>query len=539
MTRLIDTGYGRSEIGRYHRRCRSILWGSLLSALLFWSPVFAENWPQASGPNSDWKIDGRAPTQWSVTRSENILWRTTLPEGGQSSVTLWGDRAFVTTHKELQSPDETETSMDIVGYCLNANTGAILWKVELPGSVAVGTAGIFSDATVFAPVTDGKRVWFFNRSGSMACFDLSGNLVWMREYVPRKRHTNRQCEPILWNNQLLVVEVLDKLAGAKLQRHEPIPDDIDPRSVWTYLHGIDALTGEVLWTEPTGTVVHDTPMIGRLANGEMAVLHARGGGHSPLEKPYGITLTSLAPGKEGTPLWSTEFSRFDPVFNNHWNERFSYAFHGNDHVVLDTATGHEISRRSLGENVDLWSYDQPSKAWTLRSGAKVKAGKTHANTNQANIVVGDWHYFLTHDWHAIGRVHTISGKVEYLEVPAQLALVADGSSQWIWDPKKAIPIRAENARGINLAADKRATATGWGHVSAASPSLVGQYLYFPVMTGTVYVIDTKAPELSEKALVAINDLGPAGETWSLSSFSYADERLFVRTLKEVICIGKP
>jgi hypothetical protein len=76
----------------------------------------------------------------------------------------------------------------------------------------------------------------------------------------------------------------------------------------------------------------------------------------------------------------------------------------------------------------------------------------------------------------------------------------------------------------------------WGHVSAASPILVGQYLYFPVMNGTVYVIDTLAPEFSEKALVALNDLGPSGNTWTLSSLSYAHNKLYARTLKELICI---
>ena len=39
-------------------------------------------------------------------------------------------------------------------------------------------------------------------------------------------------------------------------------------------------------------------------------------------------------------------------------------------------------------------------------------------------------------------------------------------------------------------------------------------------------------------IVAVNDLGPAGETWTLASFSYAKGRLWMHTMKEVICIGK-
>jgi hypothetical protein len=44
--------------------------------------------------------------------------------------------------------------------------------------------------------------------------------------------------------------------------------------------------------------------------------------------------------------------------------------------------------------------------------------------------------------------------------------------------------------------------------------------------------------LDESAIVAINDLGPSGETWTLNSISYANSRLYHRTAKELISIGK-
>jgi hypothetical protein len=57
------------------------------------------------------------------------------------------------------------------------------------------------------------------------------------------------------------------------------------------------------------------------------------------------------------------------------------------------------------------------------------------------------------------------------------------------------------------------------------------------MVGMVYILKWNASELNEDALVSISDLGPAGETWSLSSLAYADGKLYARTLKELICIG--
>lgn len=500
------------------------------------SAMSADTWPQAAGPNADWKAQGKAPIQWSIVQDQNIAWRTSLPEGGQSSITIWEDKVFVTTHAPLDSTDQTSTVTDIVGYCLDGTNGKILWTVDLPGSAPVGTAGIFSDATVFAPVTDGIHVWFFNRSGSIGCFDMTGQQVWLREYVPRNRHTNRQAEPILVGNQILVVEVLDKAAAQKLKRHAPIPAEIDPKSVWTYLHGLDAATGETLWVEPTGTVIHNSPTVGQTASGKWAVLHIRGGPHAPLETPYGLTLTSLAPGREGETIWFTEIQNINPMFNANWDAEHAYAMAGEYHLTLDTETGREVSRHHLRQNVDHWRHDPETNSHQLERGVVLPGNKPRLNTYHTNIVIGDWHYFLAHEHAAIGRVHLRSEKVEYLDVPLQLAVNPDGTRTEIWDAQQTIPIIPQNSRGVNLMQDKRSAGTGWGHVSAASPILVGHHLYFPVLSGTVYVIDTEAPEFSSEALVAINDLGAAGETWTLSSLAYADQKLYTRTLTEVMCI---
>jgi outer membrane protein assembly factor BamB len=513
---------------------------ALLAVLALATPhsAYAENWPQAAGPHANWQVEGSAPVRWSVANNENIVWRRPLPEGGQSAVTIWGERLFFTCHDPIRTPAEATASKDIICYCASAVSGETLWTAKIPGSVAVGVAGIFSDATVFAPVTDGEHVWFFNRSGSIGCFDFAGKTKWIREYVPRNRHTNRQCEPILFGDQIITLEVADKKLGGQIRRHDPVPQGIEAKAVWTYLHGLDKRTGKVLWTESVGTVCHNTPMFGRMSDGTPAIVHARGGGHGPLEKPYGVSLTSLAPGKEGQTLWSSSLPKLDPSFNSHWDQEHVYVFHGKDHVLLDSKSGTERSRRSLHEDVRWWKHELSSEKWNLAPHATVKVGRSHANTNQANIVVGTDHYFLAHDIFAVGRVKTATAVVEFLDVPAQLKATTDKASEWLWTKNDIIPIDTSNSQGIDIASDKRARRSGWGHVSAASPIRIGRYLYFPVMTGTVYVIDTTADELNQQSLVAINDLGPTPETWTLSSLSFSNGRIYTRTMKELICIGE-
>jgi hypothetical protein len=57
------------------------------------------------------------------------------------------------------------------------------------------------------------------------------------------------------------------------------------------------------------------------------------------------------------------------------------------------------------------------------------------------------------------------------------------------------------------------------------------------MVGVIYVLDAKATVFDEHALLAVADLGPLGETWSLNSLSYSRGKLYERTSDSVICIG--
>jgi len=212
------------------------------------------------------------------------------------------------------------------------------------------------DLAAARPFADEKHAWFFNRCGAIGCYDHLGNEVWLRKWTPRFKHNNRQAEPYLVGDVILNVEVANKEAGALMQKWSApgvpakevkVPDGIDEREVWTYIHGLDKKTGEVLWREQVGTSVHNTPTVGIDANGSLAVAHARGGPHQPLEKPYGQSLTSLAPGQEGKTLWSLDLEGYDPSFECHWNKLYVFGFHHGNHLVIDTASGKLLRRQPL------------------------------------------------------------------------------------------------------------------------------------------------------------------------------------------------
>ncbi|QDT10894.1 PQQ-binding-like beta-propeller repeat protein [Planctomycetes bacterium K23_9] len=505
----------------------------------------SENWHQAAGPNGNWQVEGDPPTRWSVTRDENIRWKTALPEAGMSNVSVWGNRVFVTTHVPIERPESKIAVKDILGICLDADSGKILWQVTLPGKVSISLAGGFTDGTVFAPICDKEHVWFFNRCGAMGCYDRAGNQVWIRGWTPRFKHNNRQAEPYLVGDAILYVEVANKDSGAKMQKWSSpgvksksidVPAGVDEREVWTYLHGIDKRTGKVLWRENVGTSVHNTPTVGVTSDGKLAVAHARGGPHGPLEKPAGQSLTSLAAGEEGTSIWSVTLPRLDPSYACHWNSRYVFGFQSGNHIVLDTRSGKLIRRSPLYADAAVWSFDEKTSDWSKQLHVAVKAGKGHPNTNQANLVVSDWHWFLSHNVHYLGRVNVETGEVQYLELPAQLMASRESRNKDVLLWKKGNPDnRPVNSNGFSVG-DKGHKGTGWGHISAASPTRVGRYLFLPVVTGTVYVIDTETETLDPKSIAAINDLGTGGETWTLASLTFANDRLFAHTMKEIVCI---
>lgn len=496
-----------------------------------------ENWPQAAGPNGSWAAKGRdVPIHWSVTRNQNILWRTTLPEEGQSGIAVWGDRLFLTTMKPLPDASASKEGHDIVGVCLDNRTGKILWTVELPGSEDSTYAYGFSDSTTPTPVTDGKHVWFFNASGAVGCWDYNGKPVWLRRWKPTTgRPFNKQFEPIVVGNTLLNMEPRDE--------NDPKREK-DP---WNYLRGLDKKTGKTLWVAEDSLTHYNTPVFGTLPDGTPAVLQGRGGYHDVPESPIGLSLTSLAPGQAGHTLWRFA-GKGKALYTQHWDQKYAYWFDLDDsiHQVLDSQTGRLLKTQSLTEKVDYRHFDAASGKYVLQSDVDLKKLETPCTVFPAwfcNTVVGNWHYFLCFTDaeskvgppYCLGRVNIVTDKVEYLELPVQVVREPGAPDRFIWHQPQ--PSSTVNARGIDVAGDPRSKRDGWFWCFLGSPTVVNGKIYITTMLGVTYVIEGYAKVLDEKALLAVNDLGPAGQTWSLNAISYANGRLYHRSLKEVVCIG--
>jgi outer membrane protein assembly factor BamB len=131
-------------------------------------------WPQWRGPTGASIASGRGfPTHWSKT--ENVVWKASLPGWGNATPAIWRDALFITSQDQSR----------LLLLRIDRDTGKIVWERE----VAQGTPrrqgpvgnGRFHDEQNMAtpsPVTDGRHVWAHFGSGDLACYGFKGTKKW-------------------------------------------------------------------------------------------------------------------------------------------------------------------------------------------------------------------------------------------------------------------------------------------------------------------------------------------------------------------------
>ena len=529
-----------------------------LPLILF--PCFAQ-WPQAAGPNGNWQTTGKpAVTEWSVARNQNILWKTNLPNAGQSGIAVGKDKLFVTTFTE----GEKGFSAKISGHAIDRKTGAILWSVNLEGVTKSPMAYSYSDSTSPSPITDGKYVWFTNSSGEMGCWTVEGKEVWRHKWTPwgEPYPFNKQHEPILYGNWILNVEPLDGNPASK--------------QGWNYLRALDKLTGKTVRIAEDGTTTYTTSMFGMTADGKPAVMTGRGGWHDVPERPVGLSLMSLAKEDAGKSLWrfvagdgNEAAPTWQTLYILHWNPSEAYWFRMNpeeSHLVIDSKTGKLLREQSLIRNVDYRQWDPEGKKYVTHTNVNLREVRDLSPRNKmaadevirvmpawhANIVVGGYHYFMASTAHrrnrvapkgkagpshCLARINVKTGKVEYLEVPVTVIRKPGQPDEKVYGV--AVKTQTINSKGVDVATEERSRMDGWETPAFwGTPTAVNGKIFFNTQLGITYVVDANAKVFDERALLAINDLGPSGETWSLSSVAYGDGILYHRSLKELVAIGK-
>jgi outer membrane protein assembly factor BamB len=160
----------------------------MLTALV---PLAAENWPGWRGTNGDGIATGAAaPLRWSKT--ENVKWRTALPEAGNSTPVIWGDSIFVTQAKKA--------SGERLLLCFDRTTGKQKWQAVVPYTADEPTHPTNPYASA-SPATDGERViaWF-GSAGLHAFHAKTGAALWNRDLGMQKHTWGYASSPVIYRD---------------------------------------------------------------------------------------------------------------------------------------------------------------------------------------------------------------------------------------------------------------------------------------------------------------------------------------------------
>lgn len=198
-----------------------LLWATL--ALLGITNLHAANWPA-------WRYDGNgispelsAPIQWD--RTNNVRWRTDLPEPGNSSPIVWDNSVFIT-----QAIGERREVM-----AFDRRNGKVLWQA----GTRYGRKERTHKTNPYAastPVTDGSLVIAWFGSAGLMAWDMKGKELWQRDLGTQDHMWGYASSPMLHNDSCIlyfgpgarnILMAVDKKTGRTLWEVE-LPENDPP-----------------------------------------------------------------------------------------------------------------------------------------------------------------------------------------------------------------------------------------------------------------------------------------------------------------------
>ena len=153
-------------------------------------PSHADEWPNWRGPDGTGKsVEKGLPTEWSPTK--NVRWKVALPERGNATPVVWGNRVFV--------PQAIEKEGGRMLMCFDRRDGKKLWQ---SGTKYTGTESTHKTNPYCSPspVTDGERVIVWYGSAGLFCYDMDGNELWSRDLGPQKHIWGIGSSPVLYDD---------------------------------------------------------------------------------------------------------------------------------------------------------------------------------------------------------------------------------------------------------------------------------------------------------------------------------------------------
>ncbi|OGV57580.1 MAG: hypothetical protein A2283_07935 [Lentisphaerae bacterium RIFOXYA12_FULL_48_11] len=210
------------------------------------------DWPEFRGPWGNGHVSAPEdknlvgfPLSWS--ESENLKWKTAIPEVGWSTPVVMGGQIWLTT--------ATTNGHDFFAICVDAETGHIRFNEKLFHCDNPEPLG--NKVNCYAapsPVIEHGRVYIHFGSYGTACLDTStAKVIWKRQDLPCRHYRGPASSVILFENLLILT-----MDGVDLQ----------------YLVALDKKTGETVWKTSRSVAWNDEHIQGQMAkDGDLRKAH--------------------------------------------------------------------------------------------------------------------------------------------------------------------------------------------------------------------------------------------------------------------------
>lgn len=129
------------------------------------------------------------PLRWNSTN--NVRWKTALPDRGNATPIIWEDQIFVAQAVENEGKR--------LVICFDRRDGRELWRAgtTFEGKELTHEINPYCSAS---PVTDGERVIAFFGSAGLFCFDMEGKVLWQRDLGKQEHIWGYGASPVIYED---------------------------------------------------------------------------------------------------------------------------------------------------------------------------------------------------------------------------------------------------------------------------------------------------------------------------------------------------
>ena len=221
-------------------------WVFLMAGVIA-GPLAAENWPAWRGAGGNGAATGKQPPS---DLEGKLLWKSELPGRGCSTPIVWEDRVYVTC--PISEKD---------GLLAFDATGKELWRRDF-GALTPGRGQRVGSAANSSPITDGKVVIAYFKSGTVVCLSLDGSPRWQINLQERYGK-----DTLWWDQGTSPVFAAGRVVIAVMQTGGE-----------SYLVSLDLETGKEIWktarkyeTAPESGDSYTTPHVVRVNGQDLIV----------------------------------------------------------------------------------------------------------------------------------------------------------------------------------------------------------------------------------------------------------------------------